>query len=525
MQKLRDQLVRVRRAGVPIVAIQSADQQAVVEDIVAVMSPDKIGATVLPNEGPAARPIVSWDIVRGFVPLNTSAKQAIKIMCGQQAADSFNSPVDALKASVAMPGGASPATLIMMLANRYMEEPTFVQAVMNVRDVFKTDGRRLVMLGSMFKLAPELQWSVPVLDDELPDDEAIGGILDRLCKENEIQADKPILTTATAAFRGLPNFAVEQAGAMSTLAVDGHWEFERKTLWERKRQAISQVRGLKMLDPVETFDDVGGIEQVKKFHRQLFAGPRAYNVIVFMDEIEKSFGGAGTSGLGDSSGTSQDALGVVLNRMESDKYSGMLAFGPPGSAKTFFALTLAATVKRPLMVLDLGAAKGSLVGQSEQQIRAAMNAIRAVAGEGGAYFVGTCNRLNTLPPELKRRFRFGLWFFDLPDADERAVIGKIHTTKLNLPYDEAFWRARDGWSGANVRDLCELAFAMQIKLEEAMAYIVPAAQQDPDGLAQSRDLALGRFLSASYPGVYKGEAESMITTNRSRRLDSNEIGN
>jgi AAA+ superfamily predicted ATPase len=89
------------------------------------------------------------------------------------------------------------------------------------------------------------------------------------------------------------------------------------------------------------------------------------------------------------------------------------------------------TFGAPTFALDLGATKGSLVGQSEERIRGAMKVIRAVSGDG-AFFVATCNKLDALPPELRRRFRYGLWFFDLPTVDERAPIWMINMRKFEI---------------------------------------------------------------------------------------------
>jgi hypothetical protein len=110
--------------------------------------------------------------------------------------------------------------------------------------------------------------------------------------------------------------------------------------------------------------------------------------------------------------------------------------------------------------------------------------------------------MDKLPPALRRRFRFGVWFFDLPDAVERHGIGALHCARYNKT-DLGFFRGQEGWSGANIRDCCELAFAMTCEMSEAAKFIVPAATQDPTGLERLRSMANGRFLSAAYPGTYK----------------------
>jgi hypothetical protein len=44
--------------------------------------------------------------------------------------------------------------------------------------------------------------------------------------------------------------------------------------------------------------------------------------------------------------------------------------------------------------------------------------VDAVAQEGRMLFIATCNSIASLPPELRRRFTLGTFFFDLPTALE-----------------------------------------------------------------------------------------------------------
>ena len=59
-----------------------------------------------------------------------------------------------------------------------------------------------------------------------------------------------------------------------------------------------------------------------------------------------------------------------------------------------------------------------------------------------------------------------------------------------------------GWTGADIRNCCEVAWRLNISLVEASKFITPVSQSDPESIAKLRKMADGRFLSASYPGVY-----------------------
>jgi len=212
---------------------------------------------------------------------------------------------------------------------------------------------------------------------------------------------------------------------------------------------------------------------------------------------------AGSSGLGDSSGTSQDQLGVLLSAMQDNEWSGLIAVGPPGCAKSMYAKALGNTHQVPTIKLDLGAMKGSLVGQSEQQIRAAVKIIKAVAGKS-AYWVATCNKLDVLPPELRRRFTDGIWFFDLPDDSERARIWNLMAKRYKIRDDQQKELPRDtDWTGADIRNVCSIAYRLNVTLKEAATYITPVAKSDPASIERLRKVADGSFLSATSPGVYE----------------------
>ncbi len=46
-------------------------------------------------------------------------------------------------------------------------------------------------------------------------------------------------------------------------------------------------------------------------------------------------------------------------------------------------------------------------------------------------FIATSNSIASLPPELRRRFTLGTFFFDLPTAEERETIWRIYLKKYD----------------------------------------------------------------------------------------------
>ena len=519
-----EQIKRARNVGTPITALVTADQPSVVNILTKETETTIRNGKTVPHP-----PMVLWDIVKGFRSCNDQATQWIKKTSQANTREdidswcrNFTNIVGALDfVHSNFPDGA---TLVIYNAHYYLEQEEVVQALNNLRDSFKGEKKMIILMGPDFNFPPNLGKDVYVIEESLPSPEQIEKDITELCKDNDIEISDEDKKKAVDATRGLPTFAAESALALSVFKNEktSKKEIRIGDLWERKRSMIKQIKGLTMERLEETFESLGGLDSIKEFSARLFSGPCSPRIICFLDEIEKSLGGAGTQGVGDSSGTSQDQLGVVLSAMEDNKFSGLIGVGPPGTAKSATARAIAATYGVPLFKTDLGAAKGSLVGQSEQQIRAMMKAILAITGPGGAFFIATCNRLEALPPELRRRFRFGLWFFDLPDEKERLSIGKLQSKRYKgVKDDPEFWKQAEGWSGANIRDCCEMAYAMSITVREASAYIVPAEKQDGEGVKRLRNMAKGKYLSASYPGTYRGieeEESSKVTSSKGRNL-------
>lgn len=496
-----------RRVGTPLIAISTADQPAAVLTL-------RNGTTV---------PVILWDIVRGWLPGNDAGAAAIRdTLNGGDPASVTVDPVECLAAAATLP---SKSILFCYNAHRLVSPDDrsrggaqTVQAVANLRDLFKRDLRTLVLLGPSFNLAPEVAPDILVLDDPLPDDAQLTEIVVGLAGP-----PKPaVLKKAVDALRGLAAFSAEQATALSLNTDDGAIDLEE--LWSRKRAMIGATPGLSVWAGGETLEQVGGCDQIKMFLRSLIKGQESPRCIVFIDEIEKSMAGA-TSGSGDSSGVSQGFLEVFLREMQDNNWSGIIEIGPPGAAKSAVAKGIGASAGIPTIALDLNGMKASLVGQSEERLRTAMKVIKAVGGRQ-VLVVATCNKIATLPPELRRRFTMGTFFFDLPDAKERSAIWDIYQKQYGCEHEpgaEYSILPRDeGWTGAEIRQCCMLAYRLGITLTEAATYIVPVAKAAAEQIEELRRSAEGRFLSASHPGLYTRAATPVATTAK-RQLSTEKV--
>ena len=461
-------------------------------------------------------PLIEWDFVRGLTGGNELGRKWVSEL-GEGGAAQAN-PVVALIDAAKLP---ELSVLFFHLAHRFFNDPGVVQATWNLRDAFKFNQRMVVFLGKQITPPAELSDDIMAFDEPLPTAEELAGIVKQQHINAELEADETKTGLAVEALRGLSAFAAEQVTAMSLttkgLNLDG--------LWDRKRQQIEQTPGLKVFRGGDSFDQIGGCDVVKSFLNRIMKGHARPNAVVFVDEIEKMLGGTG-----DTSGVSQDQLGTLLSYMQDHSAAGMIFVGPPGAAKSAIAKAAGNAGGVPTIQLDLGAAKGSLVGQSEQQLRQALKVVTAVSN-GASLWIATCNAITQLPPELRRRFTLGTYFFDLPTAEERLQIWSVWLERYGLTDERGFLvrsvdeikrdaaarkagqlvipvvPSSENWTGAEIKQCCDIAWRLGCSLLEAAEFVVPVSRSAPDKLAALREQANGRFLSASYPGTYQTTRE------------------
>ena len=461
-----------RRAGAPLVAINTPDPAATM-------------STLMKTMNGSAPPAFVWDVVSGMRPFNESAKQALSKL--QIDPNTTTNVVDCLGQAPNLPKGS---VLFLLFAHRVIGELGVSQAIWNLRDEFKASKRTVVMLAPVMTLPAEIAGDVLVIEEKLPSPTELREILADIHKSAEVACPED-LTKAVEALAGIAAFPAEQAAAMS-ITKSG---IDVDALWDRKRQMIRSTPGLSVYAGAERFSDIGGCENIKWFLGSILRGKSAPRCIVFMDEIEKAFAGVGT----DTSGVSTEMTGQILSEMEDRRHIGAIFLGHPGAAKSAISKAAGNEVGIPTIQFDLSSMKGSLVGESTQRLKQALKVVESVS-QGSALFLATCNSFGSLPPELKRRFTLGTFFFDLPTEEERELIWQLYCSKYKVggerPDDE-------GWTGAEIRNCCDLAWRLGCNISTAARQIVPIARSAPEKIKSLREFASGRFISAATPGVYE----------------------
>jgi len=433
------------------------------------------------------------------------------------------------------------------------KHPLLVQLLQQYVDDFSRTHQRLVLLvPEGFSLPQELQNDVQILDFPLPSEGEIAESLKLIIEDSlsgskeEVFDDREKALLARNA-AGMTQVEVESSYAKAIATNADTWpatEFApfNATVMKSKTEVIKRSEVLELMKPVN-FDTVGGLDLLKGY---IIQRKRA-----FTDEAR--------------------AFGV-------DQPKGIMLVGPSGTGKSLCAKAIASALQIPLIKFDIGKVFGSLVGQSEEQVRSALKQLEACGnivclldevdkGLGGAhqaggdsgvskrvlgtilthmqestapvYWVFSANRVDGLPPELLRKGRLDEVFcVTVPNIVERREILNIHLRKrkqdpANIKMVERAAEFSKGYSGseieAAVAEGVNMAFHAGRKQVETADIITQLQIMKPLSVAFKEDFDKmsswasnnARASSTSCEDKQDTEAVSTAPTPRKRRLGGN----
>lgn len=450
--------------------------------------------------------LAAWDVDGG-------------LRCGEDDehdADAAPDPLAAVRTAGRLAADDTPGLLVLENFHRFLQSAEIVQATARQIQLGKRQRTFVVVLAPVVELPRELEKLFVVLEHELPDREQLAAIARELAGDdaNDDDADEAALAAALDAAAGLTRYEAEGAFALA-LVRDGR--LAAATVREVKAQQLKKSALLSLHEGSQRFDELGGLAALKEFCL------------------------------------------AALRRRDGPRLpaQGVLLLSPPGCGKSAFCKALGGEVGRPTLRLDVGALMGSLVGQTEANVRRAMAVAeamapcvlmidevdKALAGVGGGqadggvaarmfgtllswladrtsdvFVVATANSVAALPPEFARAERFdGVFFVDLPQRAEKDAIWTIHRRAFDLPpYDPT--PADDQWTGAEIRACCRLAALLDRPLVEAAQHVVPVAVSAAEQIDRLRQWAAGRCLAADRPGPYRAAAPAG-TRRRGVRID------
>lgn len=319
---------------------------------------------------------------------------------------------------------------------------------------------------------------VSILNIELPDDDVINQQIEAHLEANESDISKFTEKDREGlmlSLRGLTRFEIDRVLDMAMSVNGSLGDEDRELILQQKKAQVKKSGLVDLVDVKEKPEDIGGLEGLKAY-------------------------------VSDKAMIMQHIIDARKNKISIPK--GVFIVGMPGCGKSLCAKAAAAQFGCPLLKLDMGSMMGKYQGESEANLRRAIQIAESAApcilwideiekgfaGVGGTndamtrmfgyflswmqdktssvYVIATANNADNLPPELKRKGRFDeIFCVHLPNPEERKAIFEVHLRKRNQDISDVskVVKKTEGFNGADIESVInealEKAFIKQVKDE------------------------------------------------------------
>jgi hypothetical protein len=402
----------------------------------------------------------------------------------------------------------------------WLTDPIVARTFRESTTAFRNPDRALVISGHGVELPAEIADAAVPWKLSLPDAPAIRAELSRTVRElhQELGIDVRLSAgDADALSRNLSGLTLDEVrrslrrAALDDRSLDPN-DFE--TLMEAKKEAIARAGVLEWYPASSGSESVGGMQALRSW----------------LDKRRGAFREAAR------------AYGLEPPR-------GLLLVGVQGCGKSLLARSVAHSWSLPLVRLDPAALYDKYVGETEKNLRRALDTVDAMApvvlwideiekglasggpdADGGVsrrllgtfltwfqerppgvFVVATSNDVTALPPELLRKGRFDeIFFVDLPSQEERAQILGLHLASRRRDPDlfdlELLAGMSEGFSGAELEQAIVAALytafsedreldtdTLRAEIDRAVPLSVTMAEK----ITALREWARGRTVPAS----------------------------
>jgi hypothetical protein len=474
--------------------------------------------------------VFEWSYSTGIVPAGTS------IQSQKNRSAATKDPLTAMDQVIEQ---VEPAIFIFKDFHPFLSKNNFaiIRKLKEIALHLKNSFKSIILVSPVLEIPTELEKEITVLNYPLPFREDLNNLLDKIIADVsqfaqvKIDLDDAGRERLLQAALGLTLGEAENVFAKIVVKSGRLSGDDVNDVFAEKQQIIRKSGLLEYYATNESFANIGGLTVLKDWLNKRAAA--------FSKEAR--------------------AFGLPAPK-------GILMLGVQGCGKSLCAKAVSTQWQLPLLRFDMGRMFGSLVGSSEENVRRAIavgesvapaipwvdEIDKAFAGSQGSgatdggttarvfgtfltwlsektapvFVVATANDISQLPPELLRKGRLDeIFFVDLPGADERAEIFRIHLSKRGRPPEQFDLRtlaenAKD-CSGAEIEEAINSALydAFYAKEEITTASIlhtlsqtVPLARTMDEQINRLRSWVEGRARNASVPRDVQKE-------NTSRRME------
>ena len=355
-----------------------------------------------------------------------------------------------------------PGIFIFKDLHPFIDSPEVTRWLRDAIASFKGTQKIIILMSPVQHIPIELEKEVVVLDYPLPNLTELNQVLTQQLEKAKVRRmTTEVREKLLKAALGLTRDEAEKVYRKAYVKAGQLTEDEVDIVLSEKKQLIRRNGILDYIEEDETIKSIGGLEELKRW---LIQRSNAFT------ERAREYG--------------------------LPQPKGMLILGVPGCGKSLIAKTTSRLWGLPLLRLDMGRVyDGSMVGRSEANLRNALKTAESISpailfideldkafagGTGSAdsdggtssrifgsfltwmqektspvFVMATANRVERLPGEFLRKGRFDeIFFVDLPTAEERQEIFKIHLCKRRSDitrFDlEQLAKVSDGFSGAEI---------------------------------------------------------------------------
>ncbi len=439
MPPTRGDLAAILRSRVPLVVIETRDEARAVGQVL------EIARTTTPPP-----PVFEWAVTQGL--------ERIDVELG--APQAFNAAPEKVLTFLL---DAIPGFYVMLDLHPYLSDPTLVRVVKDICLGYDANPRTLVLVSHDVELPDELAYLAARVELAYPDAAERRAIVDEVAREwvartgTAVRADEASVNLLVENLAGLAVTDVRRLARTAVFA-DGAVTPEDLPLVAKAKYDLLERGGVLTFEhDAAEIDDVAGMTRVKEW----------------LELRRPAFDGSAP---------------------RLDPPRGLLLLGVQGCGKSLAAKAASKLLGVPLLRLDLAAVHDKYVGESERKLRETLATAEVMAPcvvwideiekglatsdgdagssqrvlgtfltwlaerEGKVLVVATANDISRLPPELVRKGRFDETFFvDLPTAEVRATVFRIHATARGIALSEdelrALALATDGFSGAEIEQV------------------------------------------------------------------------
>ena len=358
---------------------------------------------------------------------------------------------------------ASPGVVLLADFHPYLEDPLLVRKLREVLPTFGDDRRALVISGHGVTLPREIRAQGVPYRLSLPDLDEIRAELRNVVRTSALEDNVRIEIGAHEAdaiareLQGLTRDEIRRTMRRAMLADGRLTSSDIDLIRDAKRESLGQT-GLLEFIPAARPEPIGGMGALRGW-------------------LAKR----------------RNALGDQAREFGLEPPRGVLLIGVQGCGKSLMARNVAAEWNLPLIRLDPAALYDKYVGETERNLRRALDTADAMSpvvlwideiekgfsrdggdSDGGVsgrllgtfltwlqerdsrvFVVATANDVHRLPPELLRKGRFDeIFFVDLPVLEERRDILAMHLARRHRDPDgfdlERLAAAAEGFSGSEL---------------------------------------------------------------------------